>query len=183
MRRISMLLAGTLLSGAAVAAGPGGAPVTIQNTPLPVMETGSVLSIKVSQGFNGIPFQPPNGVPSILMPTTFTNSSEQTALVHVYVSHAINHPYICGSGSRPTAIDVNIWPSGTLQGNTIQLPMTEHLSVRRVGTDYCWAEMSTGPLFVPPAHDLRFNIVYSETLPEGAPPVRINATVNGYYIK
>jgi hypothetical protein len=197
-----------LASFAASAGSPPTASVTIANTPLPVSVTGTptvtvgntvlvgaptgaalpvilagdVQTIKEAQnftgGFGGTP--PPGSVPSMLSPVIFRNDSTTTALVYAYVSHPIQIAYVCNGGVRPTAIDVNIWPIGTLYGRTIQLPMQEHLAVRRAGVDYCWAEMSNGPFFIPPAFEMRFNIVYSDVPPS---PMTVQINVNGYYMK
>jgi hypothetical protein len=171
-----------LISIAAYAATPtsGGAPVTVQNVPLPVSLTGGVQTIKEAFVYQANPVQPPGGVPSWVTPVIFRNNSETTALVYAYVSHKINQPYVCDGGIRPTAVDVNIWPIDTMAGRTIQLPMKEYLSVRREGVSYCWAEMSDGPFFIPPGFEMRFNIVYSEIPPT---LIGLNVNVNGYYMK
>ena len=191
MRRILLGLAATIAAAAAGAAHPPGAPtaapntpfpVTVQNTPLPVSIAGGMAAISTWRMVNERIIQPPNGVPSVAVPNMFLNQSSTTAQVYAYVSTPSNAGFPCGSDPRPTLVDVIISPIGQAATTGLQVPMYEHLTLRKAGEDYCSGAMSVGPLFIPPGSQLDFSVVYS-TLPNVLTSVKFYVNVNGFYMK
>ena len=193
MRRILLGIAVTIVAGAASAAHPSvpaapvavqntPLPVSVQNTPMPVSITGGAAAINTWRMVNERIVQPPNGVPSVAVPSMFLNQSSTTAQVHAYVNTPSNAGFPCGGDPRPTLVDVVIFPIGQAAATGLQVPMNEHLAVRKAGEDYCWGAMSVGPLFIPPGNQLDISVVYS-TLPTAVTPVKFYVNVNGFYMK
>lgn len=203
MRR---MLVGIALAFASLAtsAGPAGAPVTVQNVPLPVtvqdqpvnvtITNASPLSVttsdavegfKVFWNFNNPPFRPPGGVPSILTPVLYENTSSTTASVNVWLSSQHNGPglYLCSSPVRATAGEIVIVPPGQNLGPGLFVPMIEYKSVSSLGGvagEYCWTHAAVAPLYVPPGYKVRVNMIYSADSSVSTP---FYVTINGYHMK
>lgn len=194
MRRIVLGIAATIAAGATSAlhpSVPGAAAVTVENTPLPVTVQNTPIPVWIADGTAAINSSrlvnerlvlPPNGVPSVAVPNAFSNESSTTAQLYAYVNSPSTASFPCGGDPRPTAVEVTIFPAGEAAGTALQVPMVEHLAVRKAGADYCSAAMSVGPLFVPPGNQLDFNVVYS-ALPNTLTPVKFHVYVNGFYMK
>jgi hypothetical protein len=191
MGRIFLWIAAAIMAGAASAEHPRGGPVAAPNTALPVTVQNTPLAVSIADGtapinnwrmVNERLVQPANGVPSVSVLNMFLNQSSTTAQVYAYVNSPSNAGFPCGGDPRPTSVDVVIFPIGQPATTGLQVPMNEHLAVRKGSEDYCSAAMSVGPLFIPPGNQLDFNVVYS-TLPNALTPVKFYVNVNGFYMK
>jgi hypothetical protein len=191
MKQIFFGIAATIAAAAASAAHSIGAPVTSPTTPLPVTVQNTPLQVSIADGTAAINtwravneriVQSLNGVPSVAVLNVFLNQSSTTAQVFAYASSPSSAAFPCGSDPQPTSVDVAIFPIGQPATTGLQVPMTEHLTARKSGADYCSAAMSVGPLFIPPGNQLDFNVVYS-TLPSTLTPVKFSINVNGFYMK
>jgi hypothetical protein len=204
------MLVGLALAFASLAAsaGPAGAPVTVQNVPLPVTvgntvpvavqgqplnvtvtnaspismtSIDSVEGFKLAYQFSNPPFRPPQGVPSILTPVLYTNNSSTTAFVNLWLSSMHNGQgiYPCSGSVRATAGEIVITPPSGQLGHGLFVPMIEYKTFVNAGVEYCWTHGGVAPLYLPPGHSVRLNVIYSA---ESNVPTPFYVTINGYYM-